>query len=209
VTTKLATILSYVLHPLLMSTYLFTSLVFVAPHNILPIGYNPTGSIVLISLIFVTTFIIPVLSLFILKLSGSISSLSLDKKEERITPMIYTTVMYAVTTYLFTTKVELGDMISVFLGISTLLIGITAVITFFWKISLHGIGVGGFVGFVMGLNQQSTLYHFEFVLPLLFLVSAIMLSARLKLNAHNPKQVYLGFVLGIFVSFVSFIIYLI
>lgn len=208
-TTRLATIISIVLHPLMMSTYLFAILVFIAPHNILPIGYSPTGSIVIVSLIFITTFIIPVLSLFILKMSGSISSLQLDKKSERITPMIYTAIMYAITTYLFSTKVELGEMITVFLGISTLLIGLTTVITIFWKISLHAIGIGGLVGFMLGLNQQSVVYHFEFILPLLFLIAAMVLSARLKLNSHSPKQVYLGFVLGIFISFVSFIIYLV
>ena len=192
-----------------MSTYLFTVLVFIAPHTILPIGSSSAGSIVLVSLIFITTFIIPVLSLFILKMSGSISSFSLEKREERLTPMVYTGLMYGIITYLFTTKVELGELISVFLGISTLLIILTAFITIVWKISLHAIGIGGFVGFVMGLNQQSHLAKFEFILPMLFLFSALVLSARLKLNAHSPKQVYFGFVLGICVSFVSFIIYLI
>ncbi len=197
------------LHPLLMSTYLFAILVFVAPYNILPIGFNITGSVVLVSLIFITTFIIPVLSLFILKMSGSISSISLDKREERMIPMVYTIIMYAVTTYLFSTKIELGEMISVFLGISTLLISITVVITLFWKISLHGMGVGGLVGFMVALNQETVIPYFEFILPLLFFISALVLSARLKLNAHSPNQVYAGFVLGICVSFVSFIIYLI
>ena len=207
-TDRVASIISYVLHPLLMSTYLFAILVFITPLNVLPIGFSIAGSIVLVSLIFITTFVIPVLSLFILKMSGSISSISLDRREERLTPMIYTGVMYGVTTYLFTTKVELGAMIPIFLGISTLLIILTALITIFWKISLHAIGFGGFVGFLLGLNQYSHLTHFEYVLSTLFLAAALVLSARLKLNAHSPPQVYLGFVLGICISFVSFIIYL-
>lgn len=206
---KVASIISYVLHPLLMSTYLFMILVLIAPHAILPIGFGLSGSIVLVSLIFITTFIIPVLSLFILKMSGSISSFSLEKREERLTPMVYTGVMYAVTTYLFTTKVELGEMISVFLGISTLLILLTVLITTVWKISLHAIGIGGLVGFMIGLNQRSSFFHFELILPGLFILAALVLSARLKLNAHSPNQVYAGFVLGICVSFVSYIIYLI
>lgn len=208
-TTRLATIISYMLHPLLMSTYLFAILVFLAPHTILSVGFSTTGSVVLVSLIFITTFIIPVLSLFILKMSGSITSVSLDRREERLTPMIYTGVMYGVTTYLFTTKVELGEMISVSLGVSTLLIILTILITSFWKISLHAIGIGGFLGFLLGLNQQYSFMHFELILPVLFFFSALVLSARLSLNAHSPKQVYLGFVLGICVSFVSFIIYFI
>jgi len=174
----------------------------------MPIGFSTISGIVLVSLIFVTTFIIPVLSLYILKLSGSISSISLGDKNERITPMIYTSVMYGVTAYMFANKLELGEMISVYLGVSTLLILLAVIITIFWKISLHGIGVGGFIGFLLGLGKQTSLAYFEFILPLLFVIAALVLSARLKLNAHTPMQVYVGFVLGIFISFVSLIIYI-
>ena len=208
-TIRIASIISFVLHPLMMSTYLFILLIYTAPHSILPIGFSISGSVVLVSLIFITTFVIPVLSLFILKMSGSISSLLLEKREERITPMLYTIIMYAVTSYMFSTKVELGEMIFVFLAITTLLIIITVVITLFWKISLHSIGIGGLVGLMMGVNLQSVIHYFEIILPVLFLVSALVLSARLKLNAHSPTQVYSGFVLGISISFVCFIIYLI
>lgn len=174
----------------------------------MPVGFSFTSGVVLGSLIFITTFIIPVLSLFILKMSGSISSMSLERKEERLTPMIYTAVMYGVTAYMFSSKLELGEMISVYLGISTMLILLTGVITIFWKISLHGIGIGGFVGFLLGLNQQSRLTHFDILLPLLFVIGALIISSRLKLNAHSPQQVYVGFVLGIFISFAAIIIYI-
>ncbi len=178
-----------------------------APHSIMPIGFSATSGVVLVGLIFITTCIIPVLSLYILKLSGSISSFSLDDKGERITPMIYTGVMYGITAYMFANKLELGEMIAVYLGISTLLILLAGIITFFWKISLHGIGVGGFIGFLLGLNMQSSLAYFNFILPPLFIIAALVLSARLKLNAHTPQQVYVGFVLGICSSFVSLMIY--
>ncbi len=174
----------------------------------MPVGFQFMSGIVLVSLIFITTFIIPVLSLYILKMSGSITSISLERREERLTPMIYTAVMYGVTAYMFSSKLELGEMIFVYLGISTVLILLTGIITIFWKISLHGIGVGGFIGYLLGLNQQTQLAHFEIILPILFLIGAVVLSARLRLNAHSPQQVYVGFVLGIFVSFVSLIIYI-
>ena len=208
-TTRIASIISFVLHPLMMSTYLFLLLIFNAPHAIVPIGFSSSGSIVLVALIFITTFVIPVLSLFILKMSGSISSLLLEKREERITPMLYTIIMYAVTTYMFSTKIELGELIFVFLAITTMLIVVTVVITIFWKISLHGIGIGGLIGLMIGVNQHTVINYFEIILPLLFLAAALVLSARLKLNAHSPHQVYSGFVLGISISCVSFIIYLI
>jgi len=159
----------------------------------MPIGFSFTSGVVLVSLIFITTFIIPLLSLYILKMSGSISSITLDVKEERLTPMLYTAIMYGVTAYMFSTKLELGEMIAIYLGISTLLIVLTGAITFFWKISLHGMGIGGFIGFLLGLNQQVSLANFELILPLLFIVAALVLSSRLKLNAHSAPQVYIGF----------------
>ena len=192
----------------MMNSYLFCLLLVISPYSIMPIGFSFTSGIVLVSLIFITTFIIPVLSLYILKMSGTISSITLDKKEERLTPMIYTAIMYGVTAYMFSTKLELGEMIAVYLGISTILILLTGIITIFWKISLHAIGIGGLIGFLFGLNQQTSLTHFELLLPLLLLIAALILSARLKLNAHSTQQVYVGFVLGIFVSFVSIIIYI-
>ncbi len=207
-TARAATIISVMFHPLLMSTYLFILLLFVYPHGIMPVGFSFKGGVVLVSLIFITTFIIPILSLYILKMSGTVSSISLDRKEERLTPMIYTAIIYGVTTYMFYTKLELGELIIVYLGISTLLILLTSIITVFWKISLHGMGIGAFIGFITGLNQLWSIINFALILPLVFIIAALVLSARLKLSAHSTSQVYLGFVLGICISFASFIIYL-
>ena len=206
-TTKLASIISYMFHPLMMSTFLFILLSIASPYTILPIGFTTTGAVVLIILLWVTTFIIPSLSLFILKKTGSISSLSLSNRKERITPLIYTTVMYGVNTYMFSTKVELGVMISVFLGISTLLIALTTLITLFWKISVHGIGIGGLIGLLIPSNLIDNIFHFDIILVVLFILAGIILSARLKLNAHTPTQVYVGFVMGVFVSFVAYTLY--
>lgn len=205
---QLATAFSYVFHPLMMSTYLFSIIVWLSPYNVLPVGFSTTGSAVLIALVWITTFLIPALSLFVLKMSGNITSLTLKNREERITPIIYTTVMYGVTTYLFGVKVELGPLISVLLGISTLLIGLTGLITLFWKISIHTLALGGLIGMLMAINQNTSIPNITVMLFVLFVLSGVVASARLKLNAHSPVQVYSGFVLGVFVSFASYTLYI-
>ena len=141
-------------------------------------------------------------------MSGNITSLTLKNREERITPIIYTTVMYGVTTYLFGVKVELGPLISVLLGISTLLIGLTGLITLFWKISIHTLALGGLIGMLMAINQNTSIPNITVMLFVLFVLSGVVASARLKLNAHSPIQVYSGFVLGVFVSFASYTLYI-
>ncbi len=197
-----ATIISYVLHPLLMCTYLIAGLAFWVPHAVMPIGINTSGTLILVTLVFITTFIIPVINLYVLKLSGKISSVTLTNRHERITPIFYTIAMYLVTAYLFFQKVELGVLIPVLLSLTAALMVLALLITFVWKISLHAMATGAFIGVFLGLSSVR-IYHFEYLLAFLFLLAGLVLSARLKLEAHTPRQVYVGFVLGIFSSFVA------
>lgn len=70
-------------------------------------------------------------------------------------------------------------------------------INFFWKISVHSIGVGGINGLLIGISR---IMEAE-ITPLLFLsvlIAGLVGFARLKLNAHNYSQVYTGFLLGFF-----------
>ena len=77
---------------------------------------------------------------------------------------------------------------------------VALIITFFWKISMHMIGIGGLAGAMMALS-------FRFGLDLWLLFSVIILAsgllgvARLQLKAHSPSQVYVGFVLGFLIVF--------
>lgn len=185
-----------------MCTYLVISLVLGVPFAILPIGFNITGSIVLVALIFSTTVIVPVLNLYILKASGKISSISLTNRNERLAPVFYTLAMYVVTAYLFYQKVEMGNLLPNLISLSAGLIFMAMIITLFWKISLHAIAMGGFIGCYLGLNYLN-IHYFEYTLATLFIATGLVVSARLKLQAHTPAQVYVGFLLGFFSSFVA------
>lgn len=157
----------------------------------------------IVLLVFITTFIIPSISLFILKLTHSISSLSLFDRKERILPFFYTTIFYGITAYLFSKQISASSVIvSIMIG-TTLLIFIAAVITMFWKISAHGAGIGGFVGFLIALKVLNPDTALLLPLTIAIFASGLTLTARLKLNAHNPEQVYAGFGMGVFVSFVT------
>ncbi|MCK4288907.1 MAG: hypothetical protein KAW86_06865, partial [Bacteroidales bacterium] len=78
---------------------------------------------------------------------------------------------------------------------ATFLLIITLIINFFWKISIHMIGIGGMLGTLIGLSFL-WMIDIPFLIILLILCSGITGFARLKLNAHNPAQVYTGFVIG-------------
>lgn len=64
-----------------------------------------------------------------------------------------------------------------------------------WKVSAHSVGMGGLVGFLVAILPQTEV-------PMLWpLAAAVLLaglvgSARLYLQAHQPAQVYVGFLVG-------------
>ena len=161
---QLATAISYVLHPLIMTTYLFAVLVAYVPEAILPYQVNTKMRWLMVLIVFITTFVIPATSLLILKLTHSISSLTLFDRKERILPFFYTTIFYGITAYLFSRQLNSSSVIIGILGGTAVIIFIGAIITLSWKISAHATGAGGFIGFLMGIKYLNP--DVDFLTPL-------------------------------------------
>ena len=194
-------LISYLFHPLLMPTFLFAILLFYLPEAIQPMS----GKVMLyvLMLIFITTFIIPVFSLIGLKTSGTISNFKLARRRERILPFIFITIFYGITTFLFYSKIQVNDMLlSLFVG-ATLLVAVLTLITFYYKISIHAAGAGCIVGYLFGFTRLFPGFEMNVVLSISILLAGAILTSRLYLKAHTPKETYTGFVVGLTISYVT------
>lgn len=69
------------------------------------------------------------------------------------------------------------------------------VCTFFFKVSIHSLGWAGLVGIVLPLNNAT---NGTLLLPtaVLIVIAGVVMSARLKLNVHTPKEVMVGGLAG-------------
>ena len=200
---QLATGISVIFHPLLMTTLLFIVLLGFYPEAVLTFQMNSNARWLIVLLIFITTFIIPSISLYILKLTRSITSLSLFERKERIMPFFYTTVFYGITAYLFSRQISSSSVIIGIMTGTTIVLFITAIITLFWKISAHGAGIGGFVGFLSAIKILNPEIDLIVPLAIAIIASGLTLASRLYLDAHTPAQVYAGYGVGVLVSFVA------
>jgi hypothetical protein len=201
VNSKFANLMSYVFHPLMMATYLFSAIIFIEPMQLVPPGYTIVAQWLIILVVWLTTFAIPAISLVLLKFTGNITSLKLHNRKERLIPFFYATVFYFFTAYYFTQQMLLTDLASGVFIVIAIMILLAAIITFLWKISVHSLGMGGVVGLLLIITTtipESSIYLISLVAILL---SGLVLSARLKLQAHTTLQVYTGFALGFVVSF--------
>ena len=160
-------------------------------------------SLYILLLVFVTTFIIPIFSILGLRTTMTISSVRLEKRSERILPFTFITVFYGLTTYLFHSKIEINDLILLIFMSATLLVALLTIITVFFKISVHAAGAGCMIGYLLALMQIFPDQQLLGTLIVIIMISGLILSARLFLNAHKPLEAYSGFFLGLMISFLS------
>ena len=196
---RLANIISIAFHPLLMASFLFLILVYFAPSVVSPIQEDSVNTLVII--IFILTFIIPASSVGVLRMTSSISSLSLQSRRERVLPFFFIALYYGVTTYLFEEKFPINSHLILIFTTITGLILIVTLITTFWKISAHSVGINGLLGFLVAIDIRFPDSQLLWPILSVVLISGFVMSSRLILNAHNLSQVLLGGVTGFIVCF--------
>jgi membrane-associated phospholipid phosphatase len=208
---RLALFLSVVLHPLLLPTYILGTLFGISPEavGVSALSFSARGS--LLFLLFLNTFVVPALLIYTFYRLGLIQDLHLDSRRERRLPYLITLILYSLSTYLFGWQFqpisELAPQIAVILGSITVSLAVVALVSLRWKISAHATGMGGCLGALGGVVLRYG--DFSLFLPLLIsiLITGLLISARLRLNAHSPAQVSAGLGVGLFISIAAVFLY--
>lgn len=189
--TRLATILSYILHPLLIPSYSML-LLFKLP---MLLSLPDDAKLWLLGVVFAFTFLLPVAILLILFYLKIISSLEMEQSTQRTLPLMFTSACYLGLNYLMRDAGLPDYFLYILYGsLLTLLLGL--IVNLFYKISLHMLGWGAATAAMIGISIRMNLDIPYLIIGTIFL-SGLAGFARLKLNAHNPTQVYLGFVAGV------------
>ena len=198
---KLEKFISTILHPVFIPT--ITIFIVIKEYSNVIILENQAGLVLLGAFIF--TLLLPLVSVLLLLLSKKIKSVEMPLKEERILPIILTAI-YMITGFFYLKEILVYAPIikSIYLG-ALYIVLLSLIITKSWKISLHMLAVGGATGVFLILEMlfgQSQYYLMFFIF-----LAGVVGFARYSLKAHNLKQIYTGFILGLCVMCIS-IIYL-
>jgi membrane-associated phospholipid phosphatase len=207
-TTRFAQILSAVLHPLLMPTIIFGVLFYVAPESIQNLElFNNSARVGLMSLkmgllllIFLQTFILPVFTIYCLHRFGFVGDLKMETLEDRRLPYIVTVAIYTFIATFFTMKLKQLPEISLIMTGIAFSIAAVAIISLYWKISAHAVGISGTLGALIGIVIKQSSYELFYPIIVVILIGGLLIAARLHLNAHTPAQVIAGSVLGLIIS---------
>jgi membrane-associated phospholipid phosphatase len=196
-----ARIVSWVFHPLLLATYLFSLFTLFLPAGMHPI--KDDGQWKFVFLIFCVTCALPALNIFLFKALGTISSVVLQHRRERLIPFSFVTVLYILITWLLyaRTRIGLNDNLLKFLVLIDALVLVATVITFFYKVSVHSMAIWGFIGILLPLNKISEEGMLFAPTIIAILLAGVVMAARLQLNAHTPREVMIGAIAGLVITF--------
>lgn len=188
---SVAKTISVLFHPLLMPVYgmliIFSSS---TPFGVLP----PNVKRLLLLIVAVNNILVPISLLPFLMHMNFISEWNLGNKEERKVPMIIATILYATTSYIVF-RFPIPYFLKSFIYSAFLLSLIVTIVNFRYKISLHAVGTGALMGVILYLAYR--MYSpVVWYIVLGSVVTGLVLSSRLQLNAHNPRQVWSGFITG-------------
>jgi hypothetical protein len=143
---------------------------------------------------FIGTYLVPAIIIFLLLIYKGIQNLEMPSSYERRLPLLLCAFMYLVTNR-FISRIGLPPEYQLyFLGIAVAAL-LALFINYRMKISIHMIGMGGVSGLLLALAVLYSMVPFT-VLATFLLLSGAVGSARLYLESHEPKEVYLGYFVG-------------
>jgi len=202
---KLAYFVSVIFHPLLMATYLFTLLAFVSPALLYPFVQSINT---FIFLLFLMTFLLPAVNIGMFRLLGVVKDMTMEERGERIKPFLMIGLLYAVFTYMLSAKfkISFGDNVFNLILIIDAFVLFALLITFFYKASIHSLGIWGVIGILFPLNKVIDDPAIFFATLLALVIAGVVMSARLQLNAHTPREVLVGSVAGFSIGFFGMLI---
>lgn len=181
---------SLVLHPVFLPIIAAAIYLYVLPTPLITVQ-----KYVVLGVVAGSTFLVPLLTLYLLKRIGYVKSNEAKSIEERKIP-----VLIMMVNFLFLGKAlqEIWQVKELtVLGYATALALLITRLGFYvqTKISLHMIGMAGLLGFtlVYGVNYS----YPSITIGVLIFLTGLLATARLQLKAHTAIEVGIGTLLGV------------
>ena len=189
---QLSLLISYIFHPLFVPMAGTVAYFLVTPK------YTPlemqSGNILPV---FILTIIVPIISFFILRNIGIVSSVFLMSTKERIYPLLISIAILLMIIIKVIPNNYTAELYYFFIGLLASTGSCLILLFLSFKTSLHLVGMGSILMFLISLS-----IHFE--INIIVAISAftfftgLVATARLYLQAHSRAEILIGLLIGLF-----------
>lgn len=189
---KILPFFSYLLHPVFIP--LFGTLFFIT------IGENYFSFfqiLVLLLQIVIITILLPVAFFFLLRTFGKIDNIMLSDTSQRKIPLLLQLMLFSVLITKSVTLDRFPELHYFFLG--GIISASIAFLLLFVKIkaSIHMIGISALTFFTIGLSLHNEVNVINAIV-IIMILNGFVAASRLEMQAHNHKELFIGFLVGTF-----------
>ena len=198
-----ASFLSYIFHPIFVPLYAIAFLVYIHPSYFT--GFSERRKLFTILISAYNLIFYPLLSIVLLKAVGFIDSVFLRTRKDRIIPYMACGIFFFWAYTVFKKQemyppIMASFILGVFLAASAGLIA-----NIYYKISMHAIGMGGWLGLFWVVALSNTMLM-TWPLAIVLLCTGVVCTARLILTDHTEKDIYSGLIIGFLCQWVASIV---
>lgn len=205
----LAQLISIIFHPLFILSYAYILLAYfnpylfgeASPKRIFELSQESKKGIWFINLLLFSC-IIPLVGVVLMKGLGMIQDLSLSSQDERKIPYVLTGMFYMAMVAQNNYNTSLPLEIKIFTLGATIALFIAFFINLFTKISMHTVGMGGFLAMIIIIIAKSYVGA-EALFIFGVLGCGLVGTARLLLGAHQTSDIYGGYFVGFLAQFIA------
>ncbi|MEO5984742.1 MAG: hypothetical protein ABIP80_04510 [Ferruginibacter sp.] len=195
-----ARIFSYFIHPLFIPVYVVIFLVYIHPSAFT--GFSPLEKRQTVFIVMLNCVFYPLISVVLLRAVGFIESVYLHTKKDRIIPYMACGIFFFWAYTVFKQQPAYPRLLPSFLLGIFLASSAGLIANIYYKISLHAMGMGGWLCFFLILFINNSM-HMTWPLASVILLTGIVLTSRLMVSDHTTKEMYSGLIVGILTQFVA------
>ena len=197
---SLAKLISFVFHPLFVGVMMAAYLIFV--HPLYFVGFSEKEKMLKLLAVINNNVFFPLLVVALLRALGFNKSVLLKTQKERIVPYLASITFFFWTYYVFKNQPETPRVIVYMCRGMFFASSVALVLNNDYKISMHGIGVGGIIGLMALTLVDGTLYSGIPFMVAIF-VTGLVVTARKIVSDHQWFDIITGFLLGFLCQFVA------
>ena len=196
----LSQLFSYLFHPLFIPLYVAFFLIYIHPSAF--VGFSDADKKGTLIIIVLNLLFFPLMSVLLLKAVGFIDSIFLKTQKDRIIPYIACGIFFFWAYTVFKEQsqypaVLVAYVFGIFLSSSAALLA-----NIYFKVSMHGIGLGGWLGIFLLLTYNGSMLM-TWPLCSLLLIIGLVCASRLFLKSHTAIDIYAGLFIGIVTQIIA------
>jgi hypothetical protein len=196
----LGKLVSYVFHPLFIPFYVIAYLVYIHPYAFSSLQ-EKQKMMKLISFFVITVFF-PALTVFLLWRLKFADSIFLRTQKERIIPYVATITYFFWAWYVSKNQLENPPALIFFCLGLFICASVALMANNYFKISMHGLGVGGAMAFFI-LLAWATTEPMGLPVSIATTITGLVCTSRLLISDHHPAEVYWGLSVGALSQYVA------